>query len=40
MVDSRAFARVLLNRLLMETNPIRRSIDDLTQRSTALRGYL
>jgi hypothetical protein len=24
----------------METNPIRRAIDDLTQRSTALRGYL
>jgi hypothetical protein len=26
--------------LAMETNPIRRSLDDLAQRCVALRGYL
>jgi len=40
MLDSRAFAQALASRPLMETNPIRRTIDDLTQRSMALRGYL
>jgi hypothetical protein len=40
MLDSRAFAQVLAPRPLMETNPIRRTIDDLMQRSMALRGYL
>ncbi len=40
MLDSRAFAPALATRPLMETNPIRRTIDDLTQRSMALRGYL
>jgi len=40
MLNFRAFAQVLASRTLMETNPIRRTIDDLTQRSMALRGYL
>ena len=40
VVNSRAILSLEPPSVAMEINPIRRSLEDLAQRTTALRGYL